>query len=188
MYPWPLPGSPQSYCVCGQPLYLWQLSSQLPPCPAQLTFPIFLAKHLTSTRVHPLHSLGCDFAPFHVRYVHAQSFVTSQGGLVGGTQFCVASQILPACSSAPLPSFPGLQPTWVLLPDLLPAGNQTSHGCGLSTSLHYISESHFCRSWAFSSSSSSWPRDQTQVFWVGRWIFYQLSHKGSPYLPGMWGG
>ena len=26
MYPWPLPGSPQSSCVRGQPLYLWQLS------------------------------------------------------------------------------------------------------------------------------------------------------------------
>ena len=27
---------------------------------------------------------------------------------------------------------------------------------------------------------SSWPRDRTWVSWIGRWIFYQLSHQGSP--------
>ena len=30
------------------------------------------------------------------------------------------------------------------------------------------------------SKGSFWPRVRTWVSWIGRWIFYQLSHQGSP--------
>ena len=32
----------------------------------------------------------------------------------------------------------------------------------------------------FLLQGSSWPRDRTWVFYIGRWILYTLSHQGSP--------
>ena len=36
------------------------------------------------------------------------------------------------------------------------------------------------------SRASSWPRDQTQISWIGRQILYRLSHHGRPYSSNNW--
>ena len=50
------------------------------------------------------------------------------------------------------------------------------------SSVHGILQARILKWVAISfSRGSSWPRDQSSVSYIGRWILYRLSHLGSPY-------
>ena len=60
--------------------------------------------------------------------------------------------------------------------------NFATHPMDYSSSVHGISQARILEWFAISSSSGSCcPRDQIQASCIGIWIFYCLSHQGSPF-------